>query len=71
MCKRLIYPTFNIVEGPNQSTGMSITNGNMSQYKGIIFLLQPKKTGTSDHKASYCHGGWTNNAFQYAPDHRA
>jgi BatD DUF11 like domain len=37
---------FTIVEGPNQSTGMSITNGNMSQYKGIIFLLQPKKTGT-------------------------
>ncbi len=37
---------FNIVEGPNQSTGMSITNGNMSQYKGIIFLLQPKRTGT-------------------------
>jgi|HubBroStandDraft_3_1064219.scaffolds.fasta_scaffold24310_1 hypothetical protein len=37
---------FTIIEGPNQSTGMSITNGNMSQYKGIIFLLQPKKTGT-------------------------
>ncbi len=37
---------FTIVEGPNQSTGMSITNGNMSQYKGIVFLLQPKKTGT-------------------------
>ena len=37
---------FTIVEGPNQSTGMSITNGNMSQYKGIIFLLQPKRTGT-------------------------
>jgi hypothetical protein len=37
---------FSVIEGPNQSTGMSITNGNMSQYKGIIFLLQPKKTGT-------------------------
>jgi BatD DUF11 like domain len=40
------FPDFTIVEGPNQSTGMSITNGNMSQYKGIIFLLKPKKTGT-------------------------
>jgi BatD DUF11 like domain len=40
------FPDFTIVEGPNQSSGMSITNGNMSQYKGIIFLLQPKKTGT-------------------------
>ncbi len=40
------FPDFNIVQGPNQSTGMSITNGNMSQYRGIIFLLQPKRTGT-------------------------
>jgi hypothetical protein len=40
------FPDFTIVEGPNQSTGMSITNGNMSQYKGIIFLLKPKRTGT-------------------------
>jgi hypothetical protein len=40
------FPDFTIIEGPNQSTGMSVTNGNMSQYKGIIFLLQPKKTGT-------------------------
>jgi hypothetical protein len=40
------FPDFTIVQGPNQSTGMSITNGNMSQYRGIIFLLQPKRTGT-------------------------
>lgn len=40
------FSDFTIIEGPNQSTGMSITNGNMSQYKGIIFLLQPKRTGT-------------------------
>jgi BatD DUF11 like domain len=40
------FPDFTIVEGPNQSTGMSITNGNMSQYKGIVFLLKPKRTGT-------------------------
>ena len=39
------FPDFNVVQGPNQSTGMSIVNGNMSQYKGISFVLQPKKTG--------------------------
>jgi hypothetical protein len=37
---------FTIVQGPNQSTGMSIVNGTMSQYKGISYVLQPKKTGT-------------------------
>lgn len=39
------FPDFNIVQGPSQSSGMSIVNGNMSQYKGISFVLQPKKTG--------------------------
>ncbi|HVZ26250.1 MAG TPA: BatD family protein, partial [Sediminibacterium sp.] len=36
------FPDFNIVEGPNQSTGMSIVNGAMSQSKSINFVLQPK-----------------------------
>ncbi len=40
------FPDFNIVQGPSQSTGMSIVNGAMSQYKGISYVLQPKKTGT-------------------------
>jgi len=40
------FSDFNIVQGPNQSTGMSIVNGAMSQYKGISYVLQPKKTGT-------------------------
>jgi hypothetical protein len=39
------FPDFTIVQGPSQSTGMSIVNGAMSQYKGISFVLQPKKTG--------------------------
>jgi len=39
------FPDFNIVEGPTQSTGMSIVNGAMSQYKGIRFVLQPKRVG--------------------------
>jgi hypothetical protein len=40
------FPDFHIVEGPMQSSGMTIVNGNMSQYKGISFILQPNKTGS-------------------------
>ncbi len=36
---------FQIVSGPNQSTGMTIVNGNVSQYKSLSFILQPLKTG--------------------------
>src|SRR5580704_8229211 len=36
---------FTIVQGPIQSSGMSIVNGNMSQYKGLSFVLEPEKTG--------------------------
>jgi BatD DUF11 like domain len=39
------FTDFTVIQGPNQSTGMSIVNGAMSQYKGISFLLEPKKTG--------------------------
>jgi hypothetical protein len=39
------FPDFTIVEGPTQSTGMSIVNGAMSQYKGVRFVLQPKRVG--------------------------
>ncbi|HXB44456.1 MAG TPA: BatD family protein, partial [Puia sp.] len=39
------FPDFHIVEGPMQSSGMSVVNGNMSQYKGVSFILQPVKTG--------------------------
>lgn len=39
------FPGFNIVEGPIQSSGMSVINGNMSQYKGISFVLQPTNPG--------------------------
>jgi hypothetical protein len=40
------FTDFTIVQGPNQSTGMSVVNGAMSQYKGISYVLQPKRTGT-------------------------
>jgi len=39
------FPGFRIAQGPIQSSGMSIVNGNMSQYKGLSFVLQPLKTG--------------------------
>ncbi len=39
------FPDFHIVEGPMQSSGMSIVNGNMSQYKAVSFILQPVKMG--------------------------
>jgi BatD DUF11 like domain len=39
------FPDFSIIQGPNQSTGMSVVNGNMSQYQSINYLLQPKKPG--------------------------
>lgn len=36
---------FRVAQGPIQSSGMSIVNGNMSQYKGLSFVLEPLKTG--------------------------
>lgn len=39
------FPGFHVVEGPIQSSGMSVINGNMSQYKGLAFVLQPTHTG--------------------------
>jgi hypothetical protein len=40
------FPDFTIVQGPNQSSGMSIVNGAMNQYRGVSYVLQPKKAGT-------------------------
>lgn len=40
------FTDFTIVQGPNQSTGMSMVNGVTSQYRGISYVLRPKKTGT-------------------------
>jgi len=45
---RLEHPSFqdfHIIQGPIQSSGMSVVNGNMSQYKALSFVLQPLKTG--------------------------
>jgi len=40
------FTDFTIVQGPSQSTGMSVVNGVTSQYRGVSYVLQPKKTGT-------------------------
>jgi hypothetical protein len=39
------FPGFRVVQGPIQSSGMSIINGNMSQYKSLAFVLQPTRVG--------------------------
>ena len=39
------FAGFQVVQGPIQSSGMSIVNGAMSQYKGLSFVLQPVRAG--------------------------
>ena len=39
------FPGFHVAQGPIQSSGMSIVNGNMSQYKALSFVLEPTRTG--------------------------
>lgn len=39
------FAGFRIAEGPIQSNGMSVINGNTSQYESLSFVLQPERTG--------------------------
>jgi oxygen tolerance protein BatD len=39
------FSGFHIIQGPIQSSGVSIVNGAMSQYKALSFVLEPTKTG--------------------------
>jgi len=39
------FTDFTIVQGPNESTGMSVVNGVTSQSRGVSYVLKPKKTG--------------------------
>jgi BatD DUF11 like domain len=39
------FSGFHVVQEPAQSSGMSVVNGNVSQYQSLTFLLQPAKTG--------------------------
>ena len=39
------FPGFRIIEGPIQSSGMSVINGSTSRYQGLSYVLQPTHTG--------------------------
>ncbi|HEY0677002.1 MAG TPA: BatD family protein [Chitinophagaceae bacterium] len=39
------FRNFAVIQGPIQSSGMSFVNGALTQYKAIVFLLQPRTTG--------------------------
>ena len=39
------FKNFRLIQGPIQSSGMSIINGALSQFKSISFVLQPLVTG--------------------------
>src|SRR5215475_8366033 len=40
------FDDFVLLQGPMQSSGMSVINGDVTQYKSLVFLLQPKEPGT-------------------------
>ena len=39
------FRQFQIVEGPNQTTGYNMTNGNLKEYVSFSYLLRPGKAG--------------------------
>lgn len=39
------FKNFRLIQGPIQSSGMSIINGALSQYKSVSYVLQPLVTG--------------------------
>jgi len=46
------FDDFNVIQGPMESSGMSVINGNVTQYKSLVFLLQPKEPGKVDIKGA-------------------
>ncbi len=46
------FSDFILIQGPIESSGMSVINGNMTQYKSLVFLLQPKLTGKLNIKGA-------------------
>ncbi len=47
-----VLPNFKLVSGPNQESGMSNVNGNVSQYIALSYILQPKSSGKFTINAS-------------------
>lgn len=39
------FRNFAVLQGPIQESGMNFVNGNLTQYKALVFVLQPRKTG--------------------------
>ena len=39
------FDNFSVVSGPNQQTGMSNINGNITQFVSLEFILKPNRTG--------------------------
>jgi hypothetical protein len=39
------FRNFAVLQGPVQSSGMTYINGNLTEYKALVFVLQPRKTG--------------------------
>jgi hypothetical protein len=39
------FKGFTVVSGPNEQTGMTFINGNLSKYQSIAFILKPTGTG--------------------------
>ena len=50
------FPDFTIVQGPSQSTGISIVNGAVNPNKSVSYVLQPKKTGNFTIKPATATG---------------
>ncbi len=43
--KAPLFNDFVLIQGPVESSGMSVINGNKTEYKSLVYLLQPKTTG--------------------------
>ena len=39
------FTDFVLIQGPIESSGMSVINGNTTEFKSLVYLLQPKTTG--------------------------
>jgi len=46
------FDDFMLIQGPIESSGMSIINGSTTQYKSLLFLLQPKTIGKLNIKGA-------------------
>lgn len=43
--KAPVFKDFILIQGPIESSGMSLINGNKTEYKSLVYLLQPRISG--------------------------